>query len=266
MQDQDDNPTLPVGTTAVRFDGIRYHIPVWVTGTPKIFPAMIAANRAIESVAKGRKNVQQGYNFRGIDQVYDMIHGVLADAGIVTVPVVLERRTSQHNTKSGGSMTLVEIRVEYWLYAEDGSALVAGPLWAEGLDNSDKGSNKCMSFAQKYMLLQTFTIPTEDVAEGDRETHERAPAQQHMRREDEPEIGVETAAKVLEAFGAIGVTRDQLKAKLGCEVQNAPVSRLDQLKAWKKMCDDDKRNIANVFGPREKTRADALNAQHGATK
>jgi hypothetical protein len=191
-----------------------------------------------------------------------MIHGVLADAGIFTVPVTLERRTSQHGTKSGGSMTLVELKVEYWCYAGDGSALVIGPLWAEGLDNSDKGTNKALAVAQKYALLQTFTIPTEDVAEGDRETHERAPQQ----RNDEPEreIGVEQAAKVLEAFGAIGVTREQLKSKLGCEVQNAPEARIIQLKAWLKQCTDDKRNIPNLFGPREKTRADELNQQHGA--
>lgn len=254
MPDQ-ENVTVRAEGGALR---VRYEIPPWVDpkAVPKIFPAMIAANRGIEAVAKSRKNQQQGYNFRGIDAVYDMIHGVLAEAGIITVPRVLERKTTDRQTKSGGGMVLCEMHLEYWCYAEDGSALVIGPLWAEALDSSDKASNKCMSFGQKYALLQTFTIPTSDVSEGDRETidrGDRAP-QQQAPQQGQPDtggknvIGQVTAEKVYTAFGDLGVTREQLSKKLGCDVASAPMQELEQLKAWRDEISRDRRAAAKIFG------------------
>lgn len=240
-------------TVSVKYDGgTRYEIPPWIAKdqVPKIFPAMIAANRGIEAVAKTRKNQQQGYNFRGIDQVYDMIHGVLAEAGVVTIPVVLERRTSDRLTKSGGGMVMCEMRLEYWCYAEDGSALVIGPLWSEALDNSDKASNKCMAFSQKYALLQTFTIPTSDVSEGDRETIERGQPQQATTQASGsvPIIGEATAAKVYAAFNELGITKEQLDKKLGMPVYACEAAALEPLKAWRDEVSRDKKAAARIFG------------------
>ncbi len=266
MKDNEGNDALPVGTTAVRFGGIRYHVPVWVTACPKIFPAMIAANKAIEAVAKSRKNAQQQYNFRGIDQVYDMIHGVLADAGIVTIPVVLQRKTSEQATKSGGSMALVEMKIEYWCYADDGSALVIGPLWSEALDMSDKATNKALAFAQKYALLQTFTIPTSDVSEGDRETNERGapPSQQQGSPREQAQqaqvIGAVLGAKIVAAFGELGVTPDMLKAKIGTTVADAPFGMRERLADWRDQLASKKASVVSIFGASGTTdRAAALN-------
>lgn len=240
---------------------VRYEIPPWVDpkSVPKIFPAMIAANRGIEAVSKSRKNAQQGYSFRGIDQVYDMVHSVLAEAGVITIPRVLERKTHDRQTKAGGGMVLVEMHLEYWCYAEDGSALVIGPLWSEALDSSDKASNKCMSFGQKYALLQTFTIPTSDVSEGDRETHDRgqqAPQQQAPPQgtggstgaPESEKIGQVTAEKVYTAFGELGVTRAQLIKRMGVEVAAAPMHRLDELKGWRDEVSRDRKAAARIFG------------------
>lgn len=227
----------------------RYEIPAWISGdkTPKIFPAMIAANRLIEAVAKTSRNQQQGYSFRGIDAVYDMVHGVLAEAGIITIPRVLERRTSERKTKSGGDTSLVELEVEYWCYAEDGSALVIGPIWSEALDNSDKATNKALAFAQKYALLQTFTIPTSDVSEGDRETIERGQRQEPAAKGEET-IGEPTAAKVYAAFAELGITQEQLHEKLGRPVAVVPAAALEQLKEWRTEISNDKRRAVAIFG------------------
>lgn len=255
---------------------VRWEVPPWVDSTkvPAIFPAMIKANREIEAVTKSRKNTQQNYSFRGIDQVYDMIHSVLADAGIVTVPVVLKRITSDQKSKSGSGMALVEMEVEYWCYSDDGSALVIGPIWSEALDISDKATNKALAFAQKYALLQTFTIPTSDVAEGDQTTHERGqqqytqPAAQQQRNAADQQVdlvGADTAAKVYAGFGAFGVTQAQINKKLDTsDVAKLPHSVLDQLMAWRDEIVKDKRAAERIFGqPATQSRADALNAPKG---
>lgn len=256
---------------------VRYEVPPWVPKdkVPEVFPAFINANRGIAAVSKSRKNTQQNYAFRGIDQVYDMIHGVLADAGLVTIPVVLQRLSSDQKSKSGSGMALVELEMEYWCYAVDGSALVIGPLWSEALDMSDKATNKAMAFAQKYALLQTFTIPTSDTAEGDQQTNERGtyqppqqPAQQQQRNAADQQsdvVGADAAAKVYSGFGAFGVTRAQIDRKLDTDnVAKLPASILTQLMAWRDELVKDKRNAEKIFGaPATQARADALNAPKG---
>jgi len=66
----------------------------------------------------------------------------------------------------------VSIMMEYDFYAEDGSKVTVGPVPAEGLDSGDKATNKALSAALKYALIQTFSIPTEDMAEADFESPE----------------------------------------------------------------------------------------------
>ncbi len=155
----------------------RYDVPPWIKADtiPAIFPAMSAAMKSIEAVTKSRKNQDQNYAFRGIDQVYNMIHGVLAEQGITTPPRVTKRETGERKSKSGATMTWVCLEVEFAFTASDGSSMIVGPICSEALDMSDKAHNKALAFAQKYALLQTFTIPTEDVAEGDRETLQAIP-------------------------------------------------------------------------------------------
>lgn len=140
-----------------------------------IYEAMALAMADVEAVSKSRKNEQQGFKFRGIDDVYNVVHSALADHGIVTPPRVLERVVAERQTKSGSVQLHVTIKVEYDFTARDGSKMTVGPIYAEALDTSDKATNKALSFAHKYTLLQTFCIPTEDIAEGDRTTIEAAP-------------------------------------------------------------------------------------------
>ncbi len=66
----------------------------------------------------------------------------------------------------------VTIMMEYDFFAEDGSKVTVGPIPAEGLDSGDKATNKALSAALKYALIQTFSIPTEDMAEADLESPE----------------------------------------------------------------------------------------------
>jgi hypothetical protein len=62
--------------------------------------------------------------------------------------------------------------MEYDFFAEDGSKVTVGPIPAEGLDSGDKATNKALSAALKYALIQTFSVPTEDMAEADLDSPE----------------------------------------------------------------------------------------------
>lgn len=143
-----------------------------MTTCPLIYSAMVGVERDLEVVRKDRKNEQQGYKFRGIDDVYNAVHAALGKHGVFTIPRTLERAMDERQTKNGGTQFHVVLKMEYDFVATDGSKVTAGPIYGEGLDVSDKATNKGMSMAQKYTLLQVFSIPTTDLAEGDKVTIE----------------------------------------------------------------------------------------------
>ncbi len=226
----------------------------------EIAKALAKAQLKISGAEKDRQNPHFKQHYATLASVWDACHLALNEneIAIVQSPAIAP----------DGQQLLVTI------LAHGSGQWFRGEYRLSPAKNDPQGMGSAVTYARRYSLsCMTGVAPKDDDDDGNAAANaaandQHAYNQRKAERQDEPEreIGVETAAKVLEAFGAIGVTREQLKAKLGCEVQNAPDSRIDQLKAWLKQCTDDKRNISNLFGPREKTRAEELNQQHGATK
>ncbi len=143
-------------------------------GPHKVYEAIsaITGELAKVGIAKGRKNAQQGYAFRGIDDVYGALSGLLATHKLCVIPRVLGRTVTERETKSGGMLFYAIVDVEFDLVsAEDGSHHTAR-IVGEAMDSGDKATNKAMSAAYKYLALQTFCIPTEGDNDADASTHE----------------------------------------------------------------------------------------------
>lgn len=266
---------------------LRYHVPEWVNGAPRVFPAMIAVLRALYAVEKTRDNKDQHYKFRGIDDVFNSLHPALADAGLLVVPVTLQRvALTPRATKNGGSMIHTAVEMEFHFTADDGSSCIVGPVWGESLDTSDKTTNKCMSFALKYAALITFTIPTKDIAEADevqpettgeyreektqhRQQEQRQP-EQHEAPKAKPEmaIGKEKANQVYDSFGVFGVTEQMLIAKLGGRIERLPESKLEELRKWKDEIKANRGAVVRIFGqpPSQAANAGASTAANASTQ
>jgi hypothetical protein len=75
--------------------------------------------------------------------------------------------------------------VAYTFYASDGSSIRAVVV-GEASDSADKSSNKAMSAALKYALLQIFCVPTES-DDADAYTHEAAPRRQAQPQPSRPQ-------------------------------------------------------------------------------
>jgi len=141
------------------------------TKSGEIYGAMARVMDEVGSVAKNKKNPQQGYQFRGIDDVMAHVQGVLAKHSVVVVPFVQSVEREMIATKSGGSMASVRAVIDHTFYAKDGSSVVARTI-GEAMDSGDKATNKAMSAALKYALVESLMIPTYEV---DRDTEEQSP-------------------------------------------------------------------------------------------
>lgn len=136
-----------------------------------IHKKMIEIMREVTAVEKNRRNQSQGYAFRGIDDMYNMLHDIMAAIGVYCVARVIGD-TMEERTNSKGTILIYRIlRIEFDFVAEDGSKVTTSVI-GEGMDSGDKASNKAMSVAQKYALIQAFLIPTEDTKDPENDSHE----------------------------------------------------------------------------------------------
>lgn len=139
-----------------------------------IYKKMSAVMADIGAIGKNQKNTAQGYKFRGVDDFVNALNPALIKHGVFMTPhlsnIAYELRDVTRSNGKAGTDKHVNLSMVYTFYAEDGSSLAIGPIPAEGLDSGDKATNKALSAALKYGLIQTFSIPTEDMAEADLET------------------------------------------------------------------------------------------------
>lgn len=136
--------------------------------------AAVQGELAKVGIAKANRNSQQGYNFRGIDDVYAALSPLLAKHGLCVIPRVIERTMLEKTTSKGNPLFYVTVHAEFdFVSSEDGSKHTAA-TYGEAMDSGDKATNKAMSAAYKYAAFMTFAIPTEGDNDADATTHDVA--------------------------------------------------------------------------------------------
>mgnify|MGYP000864414081 CR=1 FL=1 len=137
--------------------------------------AAVQGELSKEGIAKDRNNQQQGYKFRGIDDVYNALAPVLSKHGLCILPRIISREMIERATKTGNALFYVTVEAEFdFVATEDGSKHTVR-TFGEAMDSADKATNKAMSAAYKYAAFQTFCIPTEGDNDADGTTHDVAP-------------------------------------------------------------------------------------------
>jgi len=161
-----------------------------MTETPKLTNvyakiAAVQSELAKVGISKSRRNQQgSGYNFRGIDEVYNTLSPIMADQGLCILPRILGRMLTERSAKSGGTLFYVVVEAEFdFVSADDGSTHTVR-TFGEAMDSGDKATNKAMSAAYKYAALMTFAIPTEGDNDADATTHEVAPAKREPAKQE----------------------------------------------------------------------------------
>jgi hypothetical protein len=152
------NESLGVGRLQVGFtaNDVPNYTPLPTGKICELIPKIMGR---VGHIPKGGHNKQQGYTFRSIDDVYAALQPILAEEGVFLAPEVLQSTRQERPNKSGGILAFVTMRVKFKVYAPDGS-FVEIVTEGEGMDSSDKATNKAMSAAIKYAATTLFWIPT----------------------------------------------------------------------------------------------------------
>lgn len=144
----------------------------------QVYKAINAVQSELSTIGivKDKRNSQGvGYNFRGIDDVYNAIAPLLAKHGLCILPRVLARECIERTSKSGGALFYITVEAEFdFVSSLDGTKHTV-KTFGEAMDSGDKATNKAMSAAYKYACFQAFSIPTESREDADYQTHEVMP-------------------------------------------------------------------------------------------
>ena len=141
-----------------------------------IAQALSEIMKAVGGIAKKDRNQAQGFNFRGIDSVVNAVSPALQKFGVIVVPSVEEY--DYQTVEIGRNRTAmghVRVKVSYTFIGANGDTIKATVV-GEAMDSGDKATAKAMSVAFRTALLQSLSLPTDEV-DPDATSYERSSAE-----------------------------------------------------------------------------------------
>lgn len=112
-------------------------------------------------IAKLKKNTQQGYNFRGIEDAMNELNPLLVSNGITVTPSYSELSIIDRvkgDPAEAKATRFATVKGAFRFEAEDGSHFVS-ECYGEAMDSGDKAVTKAQSVAFRTALFQEFVVP-----------------------------------------------------------------------------------------------------------
>lgn len=124
---------------------------------------VISSELARHGIAKQQYHDHSRFYFRGIDDVYNALAGLLVSARVQVVPGVESVDHQLVTTSNGKAAMHVFVHVTYKLVnVDDTGDFMELKMIGEGFDTADKALNKALSAAYKLTVFQLFCVPTEE--------------------------------------------------------------------------------------------------------
>lgn len=164
-----------------------------------IYAKMANILKETKAITKSEKNQQQGFKFRGIDNVMNELHELFAKNDVFILQEVQDFTVDARPTAKGGTLFYTRAKIKFRYTTTDGSFVETVNV-GEAMDSGDKGMNKAMSIALKYSLLQMFLIPTEEQKDPDDTTPEETDYMALAMQEIGSAQSVETLAAIFNNY------------------------------------------------------------------
>ncbi len=143
-----------------------------------IYQRINAVMKEVTYVQKESRKVNNMYTFCSHDSVTSALHVPMTIHGIAMIPSIVE-------LTQDGNKTIVKMEVAF-INIDKPEEQVKVIYYGYGIDPSDKGIGKAVSYAVKYAMLKTFCLETGDDVE--RDNIEHIPSQKKEESVDYPEL------------------------------------------------------------------------------
>ena len=177
----------------------------------QIYQKMASILKETKAITKSEKNQQQGFKFRGIDNVMNELHELFAKNDVFILQEVQDFTVDARPTAKGGTLFYTRAKIKFRYMTTDGSFVETVNV-GEAMDSGDKGMNKAMSIALKYSLLQMFLIPTEEQKDPDATTPEETDYISLALQEIDAAQSIETLSGIFNNYAALHTNQQFMSA------------------------------------------------------
>lgn len=117
------------------------------------------------------------YKFAGSESVLLELNPVLNDFGLFLQTEIIDQVVETNNS---GYFTKLKIKYT-WINCDNPEEHINCFWYAQGVDSSEKGIGKALTYAERYFLLKTFNIPT---GQDDPELHDQANYKSEQKKQN----------------------------------------------------------------------------------
>lgn len=103
-----------------------------------------------------------GFKFTSSSQVIMSIRDKMNELNVLLIPRVTGSEVRDHKTQKGNHQYFTALTMEFeWVDADNPKDRFSVPWYGQGLDDGEKGVGKALTYAEKYLILKQFNIPTD---------------------------------------------------------------------------------------------------------
>jgi hypothetical protein len=125
-----------------------------------IYQKLVEVRKSVPYLQKESQGHQ--YQYTGSSQVLAAVRAKMDELGLMLICKVLGHNLIEGKTAKGAKEFMTELDLEFtWINADKPEETVVCPWYGQGVDNSEKGVGKSLTYAEKYFILKTFNIPTD---------------------------------------------------------------------------------------------------------
>jgi len=167
-----------------------------------IHQRLLEVRKSVKVLSKDAKNTHQKFDYVSSSNVLSNLKAEMDKQGLLLVPSVESSEVRSHETKQGGNWFFTILNLVYtWVNVDDPKDTVVCKWLGCGLDSSELGVGKGLTYGEKYFLLKFFNIPTDgddpDSGNGKKETTKKTSTKSDKDKNDKLKI-------IRECLGDIG--------------------------------------------------------------
>lgn len=126
-----------------------------------IYQKLIEVRKSVPYLEKTKdmKGGQQAYKYNASSQVLASVREAMNAQGLMLIPAVVNARVVDSYK---GGQTMTELHMTYTVVnAENPAETVVVSWYGQGCDSGEKGVGKGLTYAEKFLILKMFNIPTD---------------------------------------------------------------------------------------------------------
>ena len=127
-----------------------------------LYQKLIEIRKGVDFLKKEAQGDGIRFKFTPSSQVLMAVKDLMNEHGVLIIPRVTGKEVSDHTTKNGNHWYFTELIMEFeWINSENPEDRFTVPWYGQGLDDGEKGVGKALTYAEKYLILKQFNIPTD---------------------------------------------------------------------------------------------------------